>query len=51
MLLFPYDFHKGEQLLIDFLLSSLVDKTQSGVKGGMCTFNKELDSTDKSSKI
>ena len=41
MLLFPYHFHKGEQLFIDFLLSSLVAKPfQDGVRGRICTFNK-----------
>ena len=41
MLLFPYHFNKEEQLSIDFLFSSPLDKTlPKFVKGRICTFNK-----------
>ena len=52
MLLFPYHFHKGEQLFIDFLILPWLTKPfQSGVKGRMCTFNKSLTPLTRAAKF
>ena len=51
MLLFPCHFHKGEQLFIYFLLPSLADKTLSGVKGRMCSFNKSWTPLTRAAKF
>ena len=52
LLLFPYHFHKGEQLLLtSSFFPGWRKPFQSGVKGRMCTFNKSWTLLTRAAKF